>query len=259
MKVIILAAGEGKRLRPHTDKKPKCMVQLAGYSLLSHQLSTMEKCNISRKDIAIVGGYKIEALNGLNLKIFKNVEYASTNMVATLFCAREFMIPGEDLIISYGDIVYEDKVLKALLDCDDEIGVAADREWERLWRLRMSNPLEDAETFIMNDGLFIEELGKKPDSFTQVQAQYMGLIKIRGDMVSEFIAIYDGMDQYIDYDGQNFRNMYMTSFIQYFIVSGWAVKARLVDNGWLELDTVDDLNCYTKMVNEGSLDGYCRL
>ena len=42
MRVIILAAGEGKRLRPYTDDKPKCMVELAGNSLLSYQLSTIK-------------------------------------------------------------------------------------------------------------------------------------------------------------------------------------------------------------------------
>ena len=34
MKAIILAAGEGRRLRPLTDNKPKCMVELFGKNLL---------------------------------------------------------------------------------------------------------------------------------------------------------------------------------------------------------------------------------
>jgi len=259
MKVIILVAGEGKRLRPYTNDIPKCMVKLAGYSLLSHQLSSIEGCNISSDDIALVGGYKIEALEEFNLKKFENVKYSSTNMVTTLFCAREFMTRDEDLIISYGDIIYEKNVLRALLDCDDEICVAADEEWERLWRLRMTNPLDDAETFIMDDGLLIKGLGKKPMSFSQVQAQYMGLIKIRGNMVSKFIDIFDCMDKQAHYDGQNYENMYMTSFIQHFIDTGWKVKAVLVKNGWLEVDTVDDLKCYDKMSKEGKLDNYCRL
>ena len=87
----------------------------------------------------------------------------------------------------------------------------------------------------------------------------MGLIKIRGDMITKFIDTYDHMDKKINYDGQNFDNMYMTSLIQHLIDTGWQVKASLVQNGWLEVDTVDDLKCYVRMAKDGSLDDYCRL
>jgi len=259
LRIIILAAGEGKRLRPYTDKIPKCMVKLAGDHMLSHQLSSIEKCKIIPDDIALVGGYRIEALEKYHLQKFNNPKYSSTNMVATLFCARKFMKQNEDLIISYGDIIYEDNVLRAILDCNEEICVAADKEWERLWRLRMGDPLKDAETFLMDDEFLISELGKKPTSFLQIQAQYIGLIKIRGDMVTELIDTYDRMDRNINYDGQNFNNMYMTSLIQYLIDSGWRVKASLIENGWLEVDTADDLQCYEKMYEDGLLNSFCRL
>lgn len=259
MKIIILAAGEGKRLRPYTNEIPKCMVKLAGHSLLSYQLATIEKCNISMDDIALVGGHKMDAFEEFLIKKFKNINYASTNMVKTLFCARDFMTYGEDLIISYGDIIYEDKVLKTLLDSDYDVCVSADTEWESLWRLRMNNPLDDAETFIMDDELTIKELGKKPTSYSEVHAQYMGLIKIRGDMISRFIDSYDNMDTKINYDGQNFENMYMTSFIQHLIDTGWQVKASLIKNGWLEVDSVADLECYDRMAKDGYLGNYCKL
>ena len=259
MKVIILAAGQGTRLRPYTDKIPKCMVSIGGKPLLFHQLDTMQNCKISFDDIALVGGYKIDTFNQLKIKVFKNSQYDSTNMVSTLFCAREFIKPGEDLIISYGDIIYEPKVLNSLLECNDPICISADKEWERLWRLRMDNPLLDAETFIMNKQFFVQELGKKPRSNTEVQAQYMGLIKVRSDMVEKLLNIYDAMDKGINYDGKDYKNMYMTSFIQYLIDTGWSVKACLVENGWLEVDTVEDLDVYKRMFDDGSISSYYRL
>ena len=259
MKLIILAAGEGKRLRPYTNEIPKCMVKLAGCSLLSHQLSTIKKCKINKNDIALVGGYKSEALEEFHLKNFHNLNYISTNMVATLFRAREFIKHEEDLIISYGDIIYEEKVLRAILDCDDEICVAADLLWEKLWSLRMTNPLDDAETFVMDSNSYIKEIGKVPNTLSQVQAQYMGLIKVRGDMVSKFINIYDQLDRFENFDGQNFDNMYMTSLIQYFIDLGWNVKACLVENGWLEIDTASDLEQYEQMALDSSLESICKL
>ena len=67
MKVIILAAGQGTRLRPYSDNIPKCMVEMAGKPLLLHQLDSMKACKISMDDVAIVGGYKIDILKKLKL------------------------------------------------------------------------------------------------------------------------------------------------------------------------------------------------
>ena len=53
--------------------------------------------------------------------------------------------------------------------------------------------------------------------------------------------------------------MYMTSFIQELINSNWKVKAVLVNNGWLEIDTVKDLNIYEKMSKDGKLDEFCKI
>jgi choline kinase len=169
------------------------------------------------------------------------------------------MKPGEDLLISYGDIVYEPSVLQALLDCDAPVCLAADREWKRLWQLRMEEPLDDAETFIMDEAGYVTELGKKPQDYSQVQAQYMGLIKIRGDQVQAFVDVFDSLDRNATYDGKDFDNMYMTSFIQHLIDTGWPVKACLVNNGWLEVDTAGELEAYSAMAEKGELVSYCAL
>ncbi|MCE9664005.1 phosphocholine cytidylyltransferase family protein [Halomonas sp. M5N1S17] len=258
MRAIILAAGQGSRLRPYTNDKPKCMVLLAGKSLLHRQMAVMEMCGIS-DNIIIVGGYCIEKLDPLGAEVLENARYETTNMVSTLFCAREHMVSGEDLLISYGDIVYEPQVLQAVLDCNAPICVAADREWERLWRLRMDDPLSDAETFVMDEKQHVLELGKKPRFYDQVHAQYIGLIRIRGDKVSDLVAAYDGIDPDAKYDGRSFDNMHMTSFIQQLIDGGWLVKACLVENGWLEVDTVRELDTYAHLAEEGELNSYYKI
>ena len=234
------------------------MVALAGKPLLHRQMAAMAACGVSN-GITVIGGYRSDDLDTLGGDLVLNPEYATTNMVRTLFCAREKMKPGEDLLISYGDIVYEPTVLKIVLDCDAPVCLAADRKWKRLWQLRMEEPLDDAETFVMNESGFVTELGKKPSDYSQVQAQYMGLIKIRGDQVQAFLDVFDRLDRSATYDGKDFDNMYMTSFIQHLIDTGWPVKACLVDNGWLEVDTADELEAYSSMAEKGELASYCAL
>ena len=128
-----------------------------------------------------------------------------------------------------------------------ELVIAADLDWYDLWKIRMDNPLDDAETFkFQADGKVIE-LGKKPNSLKDVEAQYIGLIKVDSHKVSDFIGHYLSLDKNATYDGKDFNNMYMTSFIQSLIDHGWDTRAALINNGWIEVDSVDDLEAYQSL------------
>ena len=239
MKAIILAAGQGTRLRPLTDYKPKCMVELAGKPLLEHQLEVLGAAGIS--DVHVVAGYMADQLERPGFTRHVNERFAETNMVNTLFVAESVMTDGSDLIIGYGDIVYEPRVLAALLAVDAPIGLVVDREWRRYWAARMDDPLADAETLKLTNGNQVLELGKKPDSYADIQGQYIGLIKVRGDHVALLPQVWRAMDQTATYDGKDYNNMFMTSFIQHLIHNEWEVRAALIENGWAEVDCEADL------------------
>lgn len=254
VKALILAAGQGTRLRPLADGVPKCLVELFGQSLLERQLKALSAAGIS--DITILGGYKAEKLKPFGYPVIVNREYKTTNMVATLFCAEPAFDGKTDVVISYGDIVYEPSVLNGLLACEAPVCLAADRQWRRYWESRMENPLDDAETFQMTGSCRVKELGKKPTGYHEIQAQYMGLIKVNASRALDFARAYNRMDQNLTYDGKSFKNMYMTSFLQHLIDSGWDIQAVLVDNGWLEVDTVGDLELYDHLQQKGELEKF---
>jgi choline kinase len=248
MKAIILAAGQGTRLRPLTDDRPKCMVELAGTPLLDYQLRVLRAAGVS--DITVIGGYRAEWLAREGVEVRLNPRFATTNMVSTLFSAEALMDGADDLLITYGDIIFEPRVLEALLACNAPIALTVDRQWQRYWSLRMENPLSDAET-LKRDGDRILEVGKKPKGYEEIQGQYMGLIKVRADHAPKLPAVWRALDRNGRYDGKDFDNMFMTSFLQHLIDSGWDVRAALVDNGWLEVDTVEDLAYYQAMLQAG--------
>ena len=256
MKVIILAAGYGNRLRPYTNETPKCMVELAGKPILHHQIDILNAAGL--KDILVVGGYFIEKISGKDFKIIKNENYHCTNMVSSLFCAQEFMSEEEDLLIAYSDIIYEERVLKSLINTNASLAISVDKNWMELWKARMDNPLDDAETFKVKDGKILE-LGKKPNDLEDIQGQYIGLIKVRADFIGEFCSTWRKLDRKATYDGKNFDNMYMTSFIQKFINSGTKVEAAFTNGGWLEIDTERDLHLYRHLYQINELDKFIKL
>ncbi|MGR5409563.1 phosphocholine cytidylyltransferase family protein [Vibrio sp. PNB22_8_1] len=254
-KVLILAAGEGTRLRPLTNNKPKCLVPLVGRTLLDRQIDSLKIQGV--KDIHIATGYCAEQLEVLGYDTSYNEHFQRTNMVESLFSAIEFIQAcEEDLIISYGDIVYNPSNLEALLASEAEIALMVDKNWHELWSIRMDDPLNDAETLVLDKEGCVLELGQKPESYDQIQGQYTGLIKIRKDKIGDFVNDYLKLDRQALYDGKDFYNMYMTSFLQILINKGWKIKAVEVDSGWLEIDSTDDLNAYEALYKRNQLDPF---
>ena len=88
-RAVILAAGQGTRLRPLTNDKPKCLVELAGKSLLSRQIEVLDAAGIT--DIQIATSYREDQIRSLGYPTAHNPDYEHTNMVESLFSARPFL------------------------------------------------------------------------------------------------------------------------------------------------------------------------
>jgi L-glutamine-phosphate cytidylyltransferase len=244
MKMIILAAGEGTRLRPLTNDKPKCMVEFKGKPIIDYILKATYDCGIN--DIAIVSGYKKNILEDYlvndKLNFYTNNKFDSTNMVSTLFCAKDFM--DDDIIISYADIIYKKEVLQKLITSTKDFSVVVDTEWKELWSIRMEDPLSDLETLKIEDDKIIE-LGKKPKSYDDIEGQYIGLIKISKSAINKVINFYNSLDRNKLYDGKDYDNIFMTSLIQMIINNNLMnVNPIYTKGGWIEIDSINDINAY---------------
>ncbi|WP_270969173.1 phosphocholine cytidylyltransferase family protein [Campylobacter upsaliensis] len=247
MKALILAAGFGSRLMPLTEFVPKTMVKYQGKALIEYEITALKEAGVS--EIAVVGGYLAPILRefvanlGVNT-FYENKNYDKTNMLMTLFCARDFMQKcideKQDLIISYADIVYFKESVAKLMETKAELAIVVDKAWQKLWEKRFENPLEDAETLKIRDGK-IKELGKKPSSYDEIEAQYIGLFKISHHFLPQLLAFYDGLDRAVFYDGKDFENMYMTSFLQALIDKFDNALAVEINGGWCEIDFKKDL------------------
>jgi L-glutamine-phosphate cytidylyltransferase len=237
-KVIILAAGEGTRLRPYTLDRPKCLVEVDGQSLLDRQLAVLG--TEALQPIVLIGGYRVEMLKRPGIEIRVNPRYAETNMVWTLFCAENDL--DGDVLLCYGDIVYSQEILQALLESKADIAVAIDLDWESYWRARNEDPLDDAETLkLAHDGRILE-IGQKPKSLAEIEGQYMGLMKFSGKGLQLLKKTFHDAKSTGNLSGKPLEKAYMTDLLQAMIGLNYRLDAVLSHGGWVEVDTVCDLN-----------------
>ena len=239
MKVIILAAGMGTRLMPHTSDRPKCMVLLAGKSILSYQLQVLR--NHGLDDISIVTGYQQEKLIASGAARICNDDYATTNMVYSLFCAREVLSQEQEVLVAYADIIYSDSVLDSLLAATSHICVAVDLKWQDYWCKRFDDPLSDAETLRLDTSGRVLELGQKPKSLDDIQGQYIGLMKFSVEGVATLIKCYDQAVAEGTLGGKSVERAYMTDLLQHVIDSGYAIESVPIHGQWIEIDSKQDL------------------
>lgn len=247
MKALILAAGFGSRLMPLTENNPKCMVEYNGRKIIDYEIEALKKAGIC--EVAVVGGYLFDTLKSYLHKFdiaafYENKKYDKTNMVSTMFCAREFLesciSTKSDLIISYADIVYFSDTISKLKDSIGELNIVVDKAWRSLWERRFANPLDDAESLKIKNGKIVE-LGKKASSYDDIEGQYTGLFKMSYKFLSDVVKFYDFLNRYDMYDGKDFDNMYMTSFLQRIIDKYNNANPVFIEGNWCEIDFKSDL------------------
>lgn len=115
MKAVILAAGEGSRMRPLTYTRPKVMLPLANKPILEHLLVNTIQAGIT--DFIFVVGYHDEQVRdyfGDGSKWKVNVEYCSQRKqlgtadaikMAEGSVIGNFLVMNGDMIVNYKDIV----------------------------------------------------------------------------------------------------------------------------------------------------------
>ena len=119
---LVLAAGQGSRLRPYTDALPKALVPIAeGRTVLDGTLQNF--ADIGLTDAVLVVGYAADALRdrqsalektyGVRLHLVDNDKAAVWNNAYSLWCARDFLADGA--ILANGDTVHPVSVEETLL------------------------------------------------------------------------------------------------------------------------------------------------
>lgn len=242
MKAIILAAGRGSRMGKETEYIPKCMITLAGRTLLDRCIEVVGKCGIKKEDIGIVTGYKQEKINIEGVKYFHNPNWENTNMFISLTMAKQWL-ENDTCLVCYSDIVFQEESLIKLINSTEDIAITYYTKYRELWEKRFEDPLKDLETFKVESEKVIE-IGKKPQSFDDIEGQYMGLIKIQP---KGWAKIEEAVKKPLK---KPIEKLDMTTLLQFLIELGEDIHAIQVDDLWLECDNYNDVMLYEKCYND---------
>jgi UDP-N-acetylglucosamine diphosphorylase/glucosamine-1-phosphate N-acetyltransferase len=163
MKAVVLAAGEGQRLRPLTFTRPKHMIPVGGKPILEHLIDTLREAGI--KEILIVVNYKNEVIRehfSCGERFNVRINYVLQEKVlgtADAIAAAKDHVNNEDFLAINGDLLLSVNAIKTVIETHERAKPTA-----TLAAVQVENP-EHYGVLKMNYGLLIDIL-EKPHSET---------------------------------------------------------------------------------------------
>ncbi len=120
MQAVILAAGQGQRIREH-HTKPKGFIEIAGKPIIVRSLEILRDYGI--KKIVLIIGYACDYYEELSKKtgyfetVF-NPHYARYNSHYSLYQSKDWVT--DDILLLESDIIYEPRAIAALLGAPEK-------------------------------------------------------------------------------------------------------------------------------------------
>ena len=250
MKIIILAAGMSSRLRTLTNDKPKCMLKLFNETLIERQIKIFHSCNIN--DITIVTGYMSEVIDIPDVNYVKNKNYETTNINESLFCALE--PSSSPVLVTYGDIVFEQKIVQQMLEMTDGIRLAVNLNWKKYYQNRTMHPLSEAENVLVENGRILQIRKNISESLQNQQiGEFLGIMMLSSDHVKILLERYSYLKKnHIGtfHNSSSLSNAYITDMLQEIINCGINVNPVFTQGRWFEIDTPEDLKNAEKSIKK---------
>lgn len=243
MKAIIIAAGMGKRLGPHTEHCPKSLLKVGGQAILDYQIEALAANGVH--DLVLIKGYQAEVFGYPQYRSYLNHNYQNNNILCSLMMAADEMDTA--LIASYSDILYDAPVVKALLSSPHDISLVVDTDWQKKYEGRTEHPESEAEKAVFNERQEVLSLGKilNLKSDDSPPGEFIGLFKLTERGAGIFKACFEEAKRLYDgkpfYNAPVFEKAYITDMMLYLIEQGVPVHAVPITEGWMEIDTPQDL------------------
>jgi len=224
MKAVILAAGEGQRLRPFTANKPKVMIKVGNRPILQYVVNALAEAGV--RELFMIVGYKKDRVmshfgNGSNFGV--EIEYViQKQQLGTAHALKqvEKVIEGDFLVVS-GDNIIDSKTVTTALNSSNSIVYKNIEESSKYGVLKLKE-----------DGI-VDRIIEKPKEEVSYLAN---------------TGVYSLNEEVFNYIGEERE---LTAVINKMIESGVVFRAFETDGVWIDIVYPWDI----PIVNEFALKG----
>jgi len=167
MKAIILAAGEGIKVRNRNESIPVCLMKLGKETILEKQIAILNKFNVN--DVVVIVGKEgncwskknLDTIAKISKKIIINPKNRTTPSSSSLALGLNFFTPSSCLIID-GDLVFEEGIIKEVLKNENNNLILIEER------------VNESGAYVKLKGDTVNEIGRNINT----NKRYGGLIKI---------------------------------------------------------------------------------
>lgn len=222
-KAIILAAGVGSRLRPLTDERPKCLLDVGTQTLIDHQMSALHLCGIT--DVTVVVGFCADRIRqhlGNRVHYLENERYESTNSLYSLWLARTELLAGA--LILNSDVLAAPVLFEHLVRAAAPDAILVER----------GDAFEAEDMKVTLNGPFVVDFGKDLPS-ERAHAHNVGVAKFSAAGAAHLVACLDALvatGHENDWAPRAFREFASQHPLTVVATDGLP---------WIEIDYLDDL------------------
>lgn len=243
MQAIILAAGIGKRLGELTKDNTKCMMPINGECLIDRVIKQLSRLHLSR--LIIVVGYEGQKLmdyigdrysDTLKIEYICNPIYDKTNNIYSLALAKDEMCK-EDTLLLESDIIFEDAMLKLLVEHPDrDLALIARYE-----------PWMDGTMVTINEQReILDFVSKETFSYQHIDKYYktVNIYKFSKEFSARYYVPF--LEAYCKVMGNN--EYYEQVLRVLCLLRNSPLKALpITEEKWYEIDDVQDLDIATTL------------
>jgi len=237
---VLLCAGSSMRLRPLTDDRPKCLIDVGGETILGRAERLLVSAGV--REIIVATGYREEAVRAAlavsraKVTFCHNPDFARTqNAVSLHACARE--VAQRAFFKLDGDVLFDEEILPRLLREKAPLSVAIERR----------DDLGDEEMKVITEGAEIRSFGKHLDP-ARSAGESIGIEAVsEGASALLFEALADAVRT-------SRTDLYYEDVYGELVARGLSARAVDVsDLAWIEIDTADDLARARRWMTGGRL------